>query len=67
MGKRRLQIVKQSPPLMLGICGRCNSQFKSNRPEPLDDIREQFHFHVCKPISSSQNALRIDREASDSK
>jgi len=30
-------------------------------------IQEQFNAHTCKPIDSSQNALRIVREATEDK
>jgi inhibitor of KinA sporulation pathway (predicted exonuclease) len=33
----------------------------------LSSIGDQFDAHKCKPIDSSQNALRIVREATDGK
>jgi hypothetical protein len=30
-------------------------------------IQEQFNAHKCKPMDSSQNALRIVREATENK
>jgi hypothetical protein len=60
MQKRKLRIVKQTP-LAIGICERCNAQFKG------DEIQAQFDTHKCKPIDSSQNALRIVREATNDK
>jgi len=57
MPKRTLRIVKQG----LGICERCNAQFKDS------DIQAQFDAHKCKPVDSSQNALRIVREATEDK
>jgi hypothetical protein len=52
MPKRELRIVKQTPPA-IGVCERCNAQFKD------EGIQAQFDAHKCKPIDSSQNALRI--------
>ena len=60
MQKRKLGIVKQSPPA-IGVCERCNAQFKNA------DIQAQFDAHKCKPVDSSQNALRILIEATDNK
>jgi len=59
--QRKLRIVKNTPPV-IGVCERCNAQFKSDRPEPLDDIREQYRLHACKPLDSNQKALRIVRD-----
>jgi len=60
MPKRKLRIVKQAYPT-IGISERCNVQFKGN------DIRAQFDAHKCKLTDSSQNALRIVREATNDK
>jgi len=60
MPKRKLRIVKQSPPA-IGVCERCNAQFKD------EGIQAQFDAHKCQPIDSSQNALRIVREATENK
>ena len=57
MAKRKLRIVKQG----LGICERCNAQFKSY------EIQAEFDAHKCKPVDSSQNTLRIVREATEGK
>ena len=57
MPKRKLRIVKQG----LGVCERCSAQFKDA------DIQAQFDAHKCKPTDSSQNALRIVREATEGK
>jgi hypothetical protein len=67
MTKRNLRIVRRSPPLVIGVCERCNAQFKSERPEPAGDLEAQFNLHKCHPIDSSQNALRIVREATENK
>jgi hypothetical protein len=67
MPKRKLRIVKVSPPPIIGICERCNAQFKSDDPDPEGDLEAQFNRHECKPMDSSQNALRIVREATENK
>jgi len=59
MAKRKLRIVKKSPPPAIGVCERCNAQFKG------ENIEEQFDAHKCKPIDSSQNAVRIVKEATE--
>jgi len=69
MQKRKLRIVKRTPPT-LGICERCNSQFKSSQASEdvaAIEIAEAFTAHKCKPTDSSQNALRIVREATENK
>jgi ribosomal protein L37AE/L43A len=60
MAKRILRIVKRTPPA-IGVCERCNAQFKGA------DMEAQFEAHKCKPVDSSQNALRIVREATEGK
>jgi len=49
---------------MLGICERCNSQFKGDSEQALQDA---FATHKCKLTDSSQNSLRIVREATEDK
>jgi len=63
MPKRKLRIVKQTSP-MIGVCERCNSQFKG---ESEQKVKTEFDAHKCKLIDSSQNALRIVRESTDGK
>jgi len=63
MLKRQLRIVKTSPP-MIGVCERCNSQFKADSEQ---GIEAAFKGHKCRPVDSSQNALRIVREATEDK
>ena len=69
MQKRKLRIVK--PPLpAIGVCERCNSQFKSSQTSQGDaekEIQAAFDAHKCKPVDSSQNAIRIVREATENK
>jgi len=68
MQKRKLRIVKKSPPPVIGVCERCNAQFKSSLSfGSADDIQTQFEAHKCKPVDSSQNALRIVRESTEDK
>ena len=66
MQKRKLRIVKRTPPA-LGICERCNGQFKSSLSSPNADIQAQFDAHKCTLTDSSQNALRIVRESTEGK
>jgi hypothetical protein len=60
MPKRKQRIVKKDLP-SIGVCERYNTQFKGT------DVQAQFDAHKCKPIDSSQNALRIVREATENK
>ena len=66
MQKRQLRIVKRTSPA-IGVCERCNAQFKSGLPSPSADIQAQFDAHKCKLADSSQNALRIVRESTEGK
>jgi hypothetical protein len=61
MPKRKLRIVKRSPTL--AVCERCSSQFHGTDTE----IAAAFDAHDCKPLDSSQNALRVVREATENK
>jgi hypothetical protein len=68
MAKRKLRIVRDHP--LLGICEYCNVQFSSGLmpiEAAKDDIQERFNVHKCKLTDSSQNALRIVREATENK
>jgi hypothetical protein len=67
MQKRKLLIVKRSPHA-IGICERCNSQFKSSDSDEdvaMIDIGKAFADHKCKRLDESQNALRVVREATE--
>ena len=71
MPKRKLRIVKEAAGVpLLGVCEHCNAQFASD-PHPLgnakDTIQARFDDHTCKPVDSSQNALRVVREATENK
>ena len=68
MQKRNLRIVKRARNIpVLGICERCNAQFSGdpNMGNSQSAIQQQFNTHKCKLTDSSQNALRIVREATD--
>jgi hypothetical protein len=70
MPNRLLRIVKKAPPPAIGVCERCNTQFKSSQPLVDDveaELRAQFDAHKCKPVDSSQNALRIVHESTEGK
>jgi len=49
---------------MLGICERCILQFKGDSKQA---IERAFAAHKCKLTDSSQNALRVVREATEDK
>jgi ribosomal protein L37AE/L43A len=66
MQKRQLRIIKRTSPT-IGVCERCNAQFKSSHTSPSTDIQAQFDAHKCKPMNTSQNSLRIVREATENK
>jgi hypothetical protein len=69
MLKRGLRIVKKTPVLM-AVCEGCASEFSSDLPSidaAVAEIVAAFNAHKCKPLDSSQNALRGVREATDSK
>ena len=55
---------------MVGVCEACNEQFKSYLPHEEKaewELSVLFSGHKCKPMDSSQNALRIVREATENK
>jgi hypothetical protein len=64
---RRLRIVKETPPPVIGVCECCNAQFKSSKHDAAADVAAQYESHKCKPLDSSQNALRIVHEATEDK
>ncbi len=74
MPKRAIRIVKHigSTPV-LAVCIACSQQFKApttslnSVKECTDAIQKQFDAHKCQPMDSSQNALRIVREATEDK
>ncbi len=69
MATRRLRIVKTTPNFA-GVCERCGSQFASalnERSEAEAEISVAFDAHKCLSLDSSQNALRVVREATENK
>jgi hypothetical protein len=51
-------------PKLTGICQDCGKKFEG---DTRDTIQQQFTEHDCTPLDSSQNALRIVREATENK
>jgi hypothetical protein len=69
MPKRKLRLVRFSRPLT-AVCEYCNQTFQSqNESDEMAEckIEAEFDAHKCKPMDSSQNALRIVREATENK
>jgi hypothetical protein len=70
MSKRKLRIVITGGRAYLGVCERCSLQFRSTLPDQVKAEAEMFaafDFHKCLPLDSSQNALRVVREATEGK
>jgi hypothetical protein len=65
---RRLRIVKKTP-VVLGVCERCGSEFgtRLSGQDAVAEILMAFNAHKCIPLDSSQNALRVVREATENK
>jgi hypothetical protein len=54
----------------MGVCEECSSEFTSDTSDVTEErtaIRVAFDAHKCKPLDSSQNALRVVREATEDK
>jgi hypothetical protein len=49
---------------VFGVCERCNAQFKGESDQAIETA---FDAHKCTLTDSSQNALRIVREATEDK
>jgi len=65
MPKRKLRTVRRpTQGQILAICERCNARFAGSSDEA---VEAAFNAHTCKPMDSSQNALRIVREATEDK
>ena len=63
-------IVRRDAAGLLGICRACNAQFKSGDPTDApakSELTIMFDAHKCQPMDSSQNALRVVREATEGK
>jgi len=72
--KRAIRIVKHiGATPFVAVCTYCSQQFKVSPSETRTtkdataNLQAQFDAHKCKPIDSSQNALRIVREATENK
>ena len=54
----------------MGVCEECSSEFTSDALDVTGEraaIRVAFESHKCVPLDSSQNALRVVREATENK
>ena len=61
MRSRKMRVVRRDP--LLAIRERCSTTFNGTNEE----ILQAFASHTCKPKDSSQNALRVVREATEGK
>jgi len=69
MAIRWLRIVKRTPTV-LGVCEKCSAEFGSSHQTASSaeaEIKVAFDAHKCVPLDSSQNALRVVREATEDK
>jgi hypothetical protein len=69
MPKRKLRIVRTAPDF-LAYRERCKSKFTSSdsvETGAMTEIAIAFGAHKCIVLDSSQNALRIVREATENK
>jgi len=56
MPERKLRIVRKSPPPVIGVCERCNAEFKSTELSWDDadaEIAEVFAAHKCELMDNS--------------
>jgi hypothetical protein len=68
MQKRELLIVGRKGDVLLGACRACGAQFRSGAPNDAEgELKVMFDRHKCVPMDSSQNALRVVREATEGK
>jgi hypothetical protein len=74
MPARKRRVVKWlSTTPAIGVCEFCSKQFKvpltqlTKTSDAQTNLQEQFDRHKCKPLDSSQNALRIVRESTEDK
>lgn len=72
MAKRSLRVVKWLGTIpVVGVCTACSRNFKAPTTPSTADAQEslskQFAEHKCESLDSSQNALRIVREATENK
>jgi hypothetical protein len=70
MAERKLRIVRYAPPFS-GVCERCAFRFEAKSGNwilAMEEIKAAFDAHKCLlPLDSSQNALRVVREATENK
>jgi hypothetical protein len=69
MPDRKLRIVKRIP-YYIGVCEACGFRLDARSPNwgiAQGEIQAAFDAHKCKPLDSSQNALRVVREATENK
>jgi hypothetical protein len=74
MPEREMRIVKYIGSMpCIAACMYCNQQFRVSGTgvhtveSAMATLQEQFGGHKCKPMDSSQNALRIVRESTEGK
>lgn len=70
MKQRGLRVVKWlGTTPAVGVCTNCAKNFNApmhalkRQADAQASLRKQFEEHKCEPLDSSQNALRIVREA----
>ena len=67
MASRKLRFIKHTVPA-IGICERCNSEFKSSgitQTDAKSQIRSAYDAHKCTP--SDQDASRIVPDSTENK
>lgn len=74
MPSRAIRIVKHiGTTPCIAVCTFCNLQFKASTAhlrcvsDATARLQSQFDAHKCKPMDSSQNALRIVCESTEDK
>jgi len=74
MPKRAVRIVKHiGATPCIAVCTFCSQQFKASTSDlrsvadATASLQSQFDAHKCKPMDSSQNALRVVRESTEGK
>jgi ubiquinone/menaquinone biosynthesis C-methylase UbiE len=66
MPKRKLRIVRKGDTI-LAVCERCGAEFGQMAVTYSPKIQAAFDAHKCISLDSSQNALRVVREATENK
>jgi len=72
MAKPNLRVVKWLGTVpAVAVCTACSRNFNapvtSSTADAQESLRKQFAEHKCESLDSSQNALRIVREATEGK